>query len=290
MTTSPNSWARTVLLTTVALIAFAANSLLCREALGRGLIDPGSFTSLRLASGAMILAILLGVSGGKFQAPVGSWQSAAWLALYAAAFSFAYVSLSAGTGALVLFAAVQATMMIAAIRSGERPTPLKWIGIGLALSGLIYLLSPGLQAPSLVGAILMGCAGIAWGVYTVRGRGVSMPLRETAGNFLRATPIALAVSAATIGTVKSTWEGATLAVASGAVASGLGYVIWFAALRGLSTVRAATSQLVVPVLAALGGVLFLNENLTLRLVCSSVLILGGVALGLSGTTFLRKLE
>ena len=278
---------RTAILTALTLIAFAANSLMCRLALERALIDPGSFTSVRLTSGAVALAFLIAVSE-RGRIPLrGNWWSAFFLALYAIAFSFAYATLSAGTGALILFAGVQLTMLAAAMHAGERPGTIKWIGMVLAFSGLIYLLYPGLQTPSLIGAVLMGGAGIAWGFYSVRGRGATKPLLETAGNFLRAVPFALLVSAVTASDVRITSTGVWLAIVSGALASGVGYVVWYAALRGLKTSRAATAQLLVPVLAAIGGVIFLSESLTLRLALSTVLILGGVALGNAGATQFR---
>ncbi len=273
---------RTATLTALALIAFAANSLLCRLVLGRSLIDPASFTSVRLLSGATVLVLVIAVSE-RGRVPLrGNWASALFLALYAIAFSFAYATLSAGTGALILFAGVQLTMLMAAVYAGERPGPIQWIGTALAFSGLIYLLSPGLQAPSPTGAVLMGCAGIAWGFYSVRGRASTEPLFETAGNFLRAVPFALMVSIVTISDARLAWTGVWLAIGSGALASGVGYVIWYAALSELATSRAATAQLLVPVLAAIGGVIFLSESLTLRLVLSTILILGGIALGNTG--------
>jgi drug/metabolite transporter (DMT)-like permease len=230
----------------------------------------------------MALSILIaGFERGRIPMR-GNWGSAIFLATYAIAFSFAYLTLSAGAGALILFAGVQLTMLTVAIHAGERPGTMKWIGMGLAISGIIYLLSPGLQTPPPAGAVLMGCAGIAWGLYSVQGRTSTKPLWETAGNFLRAVPFALVVSIMTISDAWLTWTGVWLAIASGALASGVGYVIWYTALRGLATSQAATAQLLVPVLAAIGGVIFLSESLTLRLVLSTVLVLGGVSLGNAG--------
>jgi drug/metabolite transporter (DMT)-like permease len=279
--------ARTVLLTGLALAAFAANSLLCRAALGRAAIDPASFSTIRLASGAATL-VLIALSRRRGATGVaGSWGSAALLFLYAVPFSFAYVSLGAGTGALILFGAVQATMLVAALSSGERPHRVQWLGLILALAGLAYLVMPGLAAPSTVGAVSMALAGVAWGVYSLRGRGASDPLAETAGNFARSVPLAIGVSVAAPH-VAFHAEGTLLAVASGALASGLGYVAWYAALPALSATRAASVQLAVPVLAAAGGVLFLSERITPRLILAAILILGGVGLALTRTERRRR--
>jgi drug/metabolite transporter (DMT)-like permease len=211
----------------------------------------------------------------------GGWRSAFFLVLYAVAFSFAYMSLTAGTGALILFGCVQATMIASALRSGERPGPLAWIGLLVAMGGLVFLTAPGLSAPPLGGSVLMALAGVAWGVYTLRGRGTAQPLIATSRNFLRAVPFALAVSLILMSRCDLSARGAFLAIASGALASGVGYVLWYAALRGLSATRAATVQLSVPVIAALGGVLFLAETISPRLVGAGVLILGGVGLALA---------
>jgi len=272
----------TVFCTAAALVAFAANSVLCRLALGRVAIDAASFSTLRLASGSLALLILSrGLRSGP--SPVGgSWGSAALLFLYAVPFSFAYITLSAGTGALILFGSVQATMLTAALGTGERPHPLHWVGLGLALAGLVVLVLPGLQSPSLSGAVLMAVGGISWGIYSLRGRGPAGPLAETTGNFIRALPLALAVSLLSLRHLHVGARGAVLAVMSGAVASGVGYVLWYAALKGLSATRAAAVQLSVPVLAAAGGVMVLAESVSLRLVAAAILILGGVALALAG--------
>ncbi|HEX5133154.1 MAG TPA: DMT family transporter [Candidatus Krumholzibacteria bacterium] len=275
---------RTLAFTLFALAAFASNSILCRLALGPGMIDPATFTTLRVAAGALTLALMVRVTrrGGTAAHAGGGWRSGAFLFAYAATFSFAYVTLSAGTGALLLFGCVQATMIAGAIRAGERPGPLQWAGLVIALGGLVLLTAPGLSAPSPVGSLLMGAAGVAWGVYTLRGRGGGDPLRSTARNFARAVPFAIVLSLIALAQRAITPRGALLAVASGAIASGVGYVIWYAALRGLSTTRAATVQLSVPVLAALGGILFLSETVTARLALSALLILGGVGLALAG--------
>ena len=270
---------RVVALTTLALTAFAANSVLCRAALGEGAIDAASFSALRLLSGALTLGLLVTLRQGR-PSVGGSWSSATYLFVYAVPFSFAYESLPTGTGALILFGAVQATMLIAAVLSGERPSWLQWLGLLIALSGLAYLMLPGLSAPDPLGSALMTVAGMSWGFYSLRGRAAADPLSETAGNFARSLPMVALVSVASLGTMQIEATGAWLAVASGALASGVGYAIWYAALPGLTATRAATVQLLVPVLAAVAGVALLAEAITPRLVIASVMILGGVALAL----------
>lgn len=275
--------ARTVTYTLLALIAFASNSILCRLALGAGAIDAGSFTAVRLGSGAALLLLVRGAAGARSIAGGRSgWISAAMLFSYATAFSFAYLRLGVGTGALVLFGAVQATMILGALRSGERFVPLEGIGLVLAVAGLIFLVAPGLTAPSPLGCGLMAAAGISWGVYTLRGRGTGDPLGDTARNFARSLLFAVGIGLIALRGLHLTAHGVLLAVISGALASGVGYVLWYAALRGLSSIRAAAVQLSVPVLAAAGGVAFLSEAVSLRLVVAAVLILGGVALAIGG--------
>jgi drug/metabolite transporter (DMT)-like permease len=302
----------TLLLTAVALVAFASNSILCRLALGAREIDAASFTLVRLVSGAFML-LLIRAAVARRAAPKtlttaktvtaskavttaktlttaktvttatsGPWLPAALLFIYAAPFSFAYIRLSAGTGALILFTCVQATMLIGAIRSGERFQWLEGIGLAIALAGLAYLVSPGLSAPSPLGSALMATAGVSWGIYSLRGRSSADPLGDTTLNFVWAIPLALLVSLVAIRGSHVSDRGVALAMASGALASGLGYTVWFAALRGLTAIRAATVQLTVPVLAATGGVLFLQESVTVRLVVAAALILGGVGLALAG--------
>jgi drug/metabolite transporter (DMT)-like permease len=269
---------RTFVLTSVTLVAFAANSVLCRLALGDGDIDAASFSAIRLTSGAVALFIISrGLGRRRILGRGGGWKSAAMLFLYAVPFSFAYLSLSTGTGALILFAAVQITMIAAALVSGERLGPLEWVGLAVALCGLLYLVSPGLAAPSLSGSLLMITAGVSWGVYSLRGRGVADAIAATTDNFVRSVPFVAAVGIAFIGRAHVSTSGVALAVSSGALASGLGYVLWYAALRGLSASQAGIVQLSVPVLAALGGVVFMAESITTRLVLSAVLTLGGVA-------------
>ncbi len=265
------------------MVAFASNSLLNRLALGQGSIDAVSYTTIRLMAGAITLWLISFLQrnnvGSKLR---GNWISAAMLFIYAITFSLAYLSLTAGTGALILFGTVQVTMILAALRSGERPQLLEWMGVLLALSGLVYLVMPGLKAPSPLGSALMMMAGIAWGVYSLRGRGTGSPLADTTGNFIRAVPLIVLVRLITLNGVELSQPGILLAILSGAVASGVGYVIWYAALRGLTATRAAIVQLSVPVLAAWGGVAFLAENISLRLILAGAFILGGIALAITG--------
>jgi len=275
---------RTVLLTAVAMIAFAANSLLCRLALQHASIDAASFSSIRLISGALTLALIVHFKTGRTLQTAPDWLAATMLFAYVAFFSFAYLTLSAGTGALILFGAVQLTMFGAGLRAGEMFRPIAWFGFALAVGGLVYLMLPGVTAPAPLGASLMAAAGIAWGVYSLRGRGSADPLGATAGNFLRAAPMALALSALLLARAHATPVGIVLAVASGALTSGIGYVIWYAALNGLSAMRAATVQLSVPPIAAFGGVLLLSEAITPRLAAASAATLGGIALVLASRT------
>ncbi|MGE5625031.1 MAG: DMT family transporter [Bacillota bacterium] len=263
------------------MTAFAANSLLCRLALRGGHIDPASATSVRLVAGALVLWLLTGLRGGG-AVRSGTWISAAALFVYAAAFSFAYVSLGVGVGALLLFGAVQATMLAAGYRSGERPGFAQGAGLVLSLAGLVYLVRPGLAAPPLWPAALMLAAGVAWGFYSLRGRAAADPVRATAGNFLLAAPLALLFNLPFLPRLHADAAGVGYALASGVLASGLGYVIWYAALKGLTATRAAIVQLSVPVIAAFGGVLLLDESVTTRLVIASCTILGGVALAVIG--------
>ena len=270
---------QTSLLTTLTMIAFASNSVLNRLALGQNTIDATSYTTVRLISGAVMLFMIASLYRKNEQLILrGSWISAAFLFLYAITFSFAYLSLTAGTGALILFGSVQITMIIAALNSGERPHIFEWIGLFLALGGLVYLVFPGLAAPPPLGSVLMTIAGIAWGFYSIRGRGSNNPLAVTAGNFVYAIPMILLIRLVSLSNIHVSTNGILLATLSGALASGMGYVIWYAALRGLTTIRAAIVQLSVPVIAAWSGVIFLAENISLRLLVAGVFILGGIAL------------
>ncbi|MGB0749234.1 MAG: DMT family transporter [Magnetospiraceae bacterium] len=272
-----------ILLTALAMIAFAANSLLTRLALGQGLLDAATFSTVRMVSGAIMLSIILLVKtpSEKLLPKKPDWRSPLMLFIYMTFFSFAYLSLAAGTGALILFGAVQLTMFLVALKGGERFSPVSWAGLALAAGGLVYLVSPGLTAPDPLGAVLMAGAGIAWGVYSLLGRGAADPLLATARNFILSVPLVLGVSVLFLGSFDATVNGILLAIASGAVTSGIGYVIWYAALPGLTAGRAATVQLSVPVIAALGGVLFLQELVTTRLAIAAIATLGGVAIVLA---------
>lgn len=269
------------LLTVIAMIAFAANPLLCRLALGQQLIDAASFTSVRVVSGAVTLALIMLPRWRRQRRGSVDWWSVSMLFIYMVFFSFAYLSLSAGTGTLLLFGAVQLTMFIAAMRDGERFTLLSWVGFLLASIGLIYLVSPGITSPDPLGAALMVVAGVAWGGYSLLGRSVSDPLESTALNFIFSVPLAIMVMLLFMNDLHYTWIGLSLAAASGAIASGLGYAVWYAALRGLTASRAATVQLSVPTIAAFGGIVFLSETASLRLIVASVLTLGGIAIVLA---------
>jgi len=280
----------TLVFTTLTLICFAANSLLCRLALGGGAIDAASFTSVRMVSGALMLLAISGIAdrrstpsalpaqasgrGRSFR----EWRLPLALFFYAITFSYAYVSLTASTGALILFGAVQTTMLTAALVAGERPRPLEWSGLALAFLGLVVLTAPGLAGPPLRGTVSMAASGICWGFYSLWGRDVGNPLQSTTRNFVRVTPLSLMVSLATLGRAHLTRSGAVLAATSGALASGVGYVLWYSALAGLSATRAATVQFAAPVFAAAGGALLLSEPVSLRLIVAGVLILGGIGL------------
>lgn len=271
------SYTRMIALTSLAMLAFAGNSLLCRIALTQTHIDAASFTTVRLISGALMLWLVVQLNR-RAQTGKGNWRSALALFVYAAGFSFSYQGLTAATGALLLFGAVQATMISHGILQGERLTRLELVGLALALAGLVGLLLPGLSAPPLYNSLLMLMAGMAWGVYSLRGKGAGDPTRVTAGNFLRAVAFAAALSLLMFKGVSVDQAGFGYAVASGALASGLGYAIWYTALPALKATQAATVQLSVPIIAAFGGVVFLGESISLRLVLTSITILGGIAL------------
>lgn len=271
------SYARLVSLTLLALLAFAANSLLCRTALAHTNIDAASFTTIRLVAGALTLWLVARIRASAYPGR-GNWLSASALFAYAAGFSFAYINLPAATGALLLFVAVQACMIGHGLWMGERLRRAQLTGLLLAFAGLVGLLLPGLSTPPLLGSLLMLGAGIAWGVYSLRGKGAGDPLKVTAGNFLRAAPIAAALSLFTLSDAAWDYAGIAYAVSSGALASGVGYAIWYTALPALKSTQAATVQLSVPIIAALGGVVFLDEQITLRLLLAALAILGGIAL------------
>lgn len=268
---------RFMLLTALTMLAFAGNSLFCRLALVEGSIDALSFTGIRLSSGAAMLCALV-LLRRQTVLGRGNWASATALLVYAAGFSWAYIQLSAAAGALILFAAVQATMVGYALAHGERFGLRQSGGVLIAATGLVVLLLPGWQAPSLAAAAVMGVAGMAWGMYSLRGRGVPDPLGETAGNFLRATPLALAIMWLGGPVLEAQPSGVLYALASGVLTSGLGYALWYAVVPRLQASTAAMVQLSVPVIAAVGGVLLLGEALTLRLVLSGLAVLGGIAI------------
>lgn len=297
MTPAERPSAATLALTLVTMVAFAGNSLLCRAALGRTGIDPASFTALRLGSGALSTWLLVwfldrrpepagpapaAAAGPSRRTMAGSWGAALGLFTYAAAFSFAYRSLSVGTGALLLFPAGQATLVVGGLVRGDRPGLAQVAGLALSLAGLALLMGPGVAAPPLGAAVLMLAAGAAWGIYTLLIMGGGHPARATAGNFLRTVPMALALGLACAGQVRVDPAGAAYALVSGAVASGLGYVLWYRAVAGLRASAAAAVQLSVPVLTVLAGLLLLGEHLTLRLAASTGVILAGVGLVLFG--------
>jgi len=274
--------ARVLILTLAAMIAFASNSLLCRSALKQTSIDAASFTFVRVFSGAVVLWLVMNlprmIRTTRDVGVGGNWISALALFLYAAGFSFAYVDVAAGTGALLLFGAVQATMILWGLHKGERLRAIQIVGLIVAMTGLVVLLFPGLSAPPLFGSILMLGAGVAWGIYSLRGKREKNPVTATTGNFVRAVPFAAAVSIIFLRWLDLDVAGVIYAIISGAITSGLGYVIWYSVLPSLKAASAATVQLSVPVLAATGGILLLGEPITLRYVLASIAVLGGIAL------------
>jgi len=273
------SLVRTAVLTAATLVCFAANSLLCRAALRPRLVDAATFTSIRLVSGAAALALIVALRR-QAHPRSGSIASGLWLFLYAAAFSLAYLRIGAGVGALILFGAVQVTMLGWSVVRGNRPGAFQWLGIAVALGGLIYLTVPGASAPDPVGAVLMLAAGVAWGAYSLRGRQARDPLTTNADNFLWSLPFTIALSIALVRSFSVTAEGALLAAASGALASAGGYSLWYEVVPSLGATRAAVVQLAVPVLAGIGATALLGEQLTVRIGLAGVAILAGIALTL----------
>jgi drug/metabolite transporter (DMT)-like permease len=269
---------RTALLTTIAILCFSANSLLCRQALAPGLIDPATFTSIRVLSAAAMLGAVVWVQRGSLpRLAHANLRSIAALFAYLIFFSFAYLRLSAGTGALVLIGGVQLTMFTAALLEGERFSLLSWTGFGAAIAGLVYLVLPGVTAPDPLGAVLMALSGAAWGFFTLSARGAGDPVEVNASNLLCCIPPAVLINLAWLGEFHSTAAGVALGVASGALATGLGYIVWYLAVRQLPATLAATVQLSMPAVVALGGVALLSEPLTPRLVVASAIMLGGIA-------------
>ena len=273
---------RIFFLTTITMIAFGANSIFGRVALEGDAIDPSNYSFIRLLSGAIMLAILVGASSGvsKKSLSHGNLISAFCLFAYAAAFSFSYVNIETGVGALILFACVQAVIIGWALFKGDRPSLFEWLGIVIAFSAFIWLVSPGLEAPDPIAAALMAISGIAWGAYSLRGKSSSDPLKATAGNFLLSVPMGLVLLFITISSSQITLYGVILAIASGAITSGMGYALWYKVLPQLTATRASIVQLTVPVVAGIGGLIFLSEPLTFRFVLASALILGGVAISI----------
>jgi drug/metabolite transporter (DMT)-like permease len=269
-------------LTSGALVAFAANSVLCRLALGAAIIDPYAFTAVRLAAGAVTLLALVGWTSRRLALRGGRWRAAFFLALYAVPFSLAYVRLTTGTGALLLFGAVQLTMIGMGLRAGERPGALEWLGLVGAVTGVVYLVSPGISAPDPLGAVFMITAGIGWGFYSIAGKSAGDPTEATTGNFVKASLLVVPATALAYPWLALSGRGVLIAAISGSLASGLGYAVWYAALEHLTVTRSALVQLSVPVVAAAGGVAFLHEAISLRLVIASVVILGSIAIGTAG--------
>jgi drug/metabolite transporter (DMT)-like permease len=272
-----------VFYTAFALCCFAFNSILCRLALGGETVDAASFTAIRLVSGAItLLVISLFFTKNRDELKRGNWLSAFFLFAYAICFSFAYLELTTATGALILFGSVQLTMICAALIKGERPNIIEWAGLILAFGGLVYLVIPGLSAPPIGFSFLMMLAGIAWGFYTLRGKGSENPLGDTTGNFIRTVPLVLLAAIPFYAQMQISNKGAIFAILSGAIASGIGYSVWYAVLKHHTATRAAILQLAVPALAAIGGVIFLAESLSIRLLLASGLILGGIGLAIAG--------
>lgn len=291
---------RTFLLTTFALVAFAFNSILCRLALRGEEADAVGFTAVRLVSGAVMLIVVgylcgsprvsKGLTSDTSVTPLltrglvhhGSWPSAFFLFAYSICFSLAYLDLTAGTGALILFGSVQLTMIAVSLIRGERPPALEWLGLVLAAGGLVYLVFPGLASPPLVSSLLMAAAGAAWGFYTLRGKGSGDPLANTTGNFIRSVPMIAIAAAPFLSKIHLSYRGIVLAVLSGAVTSGIGYTVWYAALKFHTATRAAVLQLAVPVIAAVAGVLFLAEAASFRLILAGTVILSGIGMTIFG--------
>ena len=288
---SGNYIKKTSIFTGLALIAFAANSVLCRLALGEKTIDAASFTVIRLLSGALVLLVILKIkNNNNCSHSRGSWPASLMLFLYAITFSFAYITLDTGTGALILFGSVQITMLLLSLISGNRLHISEWMGLLLAFTGFVYLILPGVTTPSVMGFLLMAVAGIAWGIYTLIGRGSDNPLMDTSYNFLRTIPFVIILVIIAAQNAHYSTNGILLAALSGGIASGIGYTIWYIALGGLSATQAAVVQLAVPVIAALGGVIFVSEAITLRLILSGLMILGGILLVVLGRFYFVQLK
>ncbi|MGB5444227.1 MAG: DMT family transporter [Psychromonas sp.] len=273
---------KTILFSVLALFAFAANSVFARLALSTGYIDAASFTILRLLSAIVMLLILVGIT--RRHCPKSSdsaksaWFSATMLFIYAGCFSFAYISLDTGTGALVLFAAVQITMVIKNHLQGNRMHFIELLGLIVAFCGFVYLVFPSLSQPSLLGFILMTISGIAWAFYTLKGQAAGDPLCATKVNFLHTLPFIIILFAFSYSSLSVTWQGGLLAIMSGALASALGYYCWYLAVANLSTTVASVIQLSVPIIAALGGILFMKEAISLDFMIACALVSAGILL------------
>lgn len=280
---------KALLYTGLALIAFAANSVLCRMALGEQSIDAAGFTIIRLLSGAVVLGLILVITRRReVKRAKGSWSASMMLFIYALSFSFAYISLDTGTGALILFGSVQFTIITISLFSGTRLHYSEWLGLAVAFFGFVYLVLPGINTPSATGFILMTLSGIAWGIYTLMGKGSSSPLSDTGYNFIRTLPLLFVLFSFSYPMLSFTTEGLLLAILSGTLASGIGYSIWYLALPLLTSTQAAVVQLSVPIIAAFGGVMFVNEAITERLAISSAVILGGILIVVLGRRYLLR--
>ncbi len=280
---------KTVVLTSLALIAFAANSVLCRLALGNEAIDAASFTIIRLLSGTIVLLLIVATTRNRAAvATKGSWGASLMLFLYAATFSYAYISLDTGTGALILFGSVQITMILLSLISGTRLHLTEWAGVAIAFTGFVYLILPGVTTPSTIGFALMTVSGVAWGIYTLKGRASKNPLLDTAYNFLRTTPLVIILAIIAMNNLNYSTGGIALALLSGGITSGIGYTIWYIALGGLTSTQAAVLQLSVPLIAALGGVIFVSEAITFRLMISATLVLGGILIVVLGRYYFTQ--
>ncbi|MDQ6967284.1 MAG: DMT family transporter [Mariprofundaceae bacterium] len=283
---------KTSLFTAMALIAFAANSVLCRLALGVHQMDAGSFTVIRLLSGIIVLYIIVAMHAKQQRTQLHfklttNWLAAAMLFVYATAFSFAYISLDTATGALILFGSVQITMIAYSIYTGNRLNIAEWIGLAMAFIGFTYLIYPNLNSPSAIGFLLMSISGIAWGIYSIQGMHAKTALFDTAQNFIKTLPFIAILALISLPQAQFNLQGTLLALLSGGIASGIGYAIWYTALRGLSNSQAAVIQLAVPVIAAIGGVLLVSEEMTLHLMISTVMVLGGILIVISARSFIQ---
>ena len=280
---------KTAFYTLLALVAFAGNSVLCRLALGEDKLDAASFTAIRLFSGIVVLVLILLISQrNKTIASKGSWSASLMLFIYAITFSYAYISLETGVGALILFACVQITMILVGLFLGDKLHSIEWLGVIVAFIGFVYLVMPGVSAPSFSGFVLMSVSGIAWAGYTLLGKNSSNPLSDTTFNFLRTSPFLILLIAVTAQNASLSNTGIFLAIISGGITSGLGYTIWYKVLKDLKSIQAAVLQLLVPVLATFGGIIFANESFSLRLAVSTMMILGGIVAVILGKNYIHQ--